>query len=170
MRRSERDRFSSVRRSPDAFLHADGVTRAVDGVSFAVAAGETLGIVGESGCGKSVTALVDHAAACREKVGRIVGGAIRFEGRDLLALDEAEMREIRGNRIAMIFQEPMTSLNPVLRVGEQIAEAVRIHTGCGPTRGARARPPRCCAWCASRMPRSASTTIRTSSPAACASA
>jgi peptide/nickel transport system ATP-binding protein len=108
------------------FFTLDGVTRAVDGVSLSVEAGETLGIVGESGCGKSVTAL-SIMRLLPAKLGRIVSGAIRFDGRDLLALSEAEMRDIRGNRIAMIFQEPMTSLNPVLTIGDQIAEAAMIH-------------------------------------------
>jgi peptide/nickel transport system ATP-binding protein len=108
------------------FFTQDGVTRAVDGLSFVVAPGETLGLVGESGCGKSVTAL-SIMRLLPEVLGRTVGGAVRFGGRDLLALDEAAMRAIRGDRIAMVFQEPMTSLNPVLTVGEQIAEAVMIH-------------------------------------------
>ncbi len=98
----------------------------MDGLSFSVAAGETLGIVGESGCGKSVTAL-SILRLLPPGLGRTVGGTVCFGGRDLLTLDEAEMRTIRGNRIAMVFQEPMTSLNPVLTVGEQIAEAVVIH-------------------------------------------
>jgi peptide/nickel transport system ATP-binding protein len=110
------------------FFTRDGVTRAVDGVSFEVAPGETLGIVGESGCGKSVTAL-SILRLLPPRLGRTVGGSVRFEGRELLDLDEAAMRDIRGNRIAMIFQEPMTSLNPVLSIGEQIAEAVIIHQG-----------------------------------------
>jgi peptide/nickel transport system ATP-binding protein len=110
------------------FFTQDGVTRAVDGVSFEVRAGETLGIVGESGCGKSVTAL-SILRLLPARLGRTVGGSIRFEGQELLNLDEAGMRGIRGGRIAMIFQEPMTSLNPVLTVGDQIAEAVRIHEG-----------------------------------------
>jgi peptide/nickel transport system ATP-binding protein len=108
------------------FFTLDGVTRAVDGVSLAVYAGETVGIVGESGCGKSVTAL-SIMRLLPTKLGRVVSGAIRFDGKDLLALGEAEMRDIRGDRIAMIFQEPMTSLNPVLTIGDQIAEAVMIH-------------------------------------------
>ncbi len=108
------------------FFTLDGVTRAVDGVSLSVEAGETLGIVGESGCGKSVTAL-SIMRLLPAKLGRIVSGAISFDGQDLLALGEPEMRDIRGNRIAMIFQEPMTSLNPVLTIGDQIAEAVMIH-------------------------------------------
>jgi peptide/nickel transport system ATP-binding protein len=111
------------------FFSQDGITRAVDGVSFVIAPGETLGLVGESGCGKSVTAL--SLLRLLPRNGRVAGGAISFEGNDLLALSEAEMRRIRGNRIAMIFQEPMTSLNPVHTIGEQIAEAVRIHQGLG---------------------------------------
>jgi peptide/nickel transport system ATP-binding protein len=108
------------------FFTLDGVTRAVDGVSLSVQAGETVGIVGESGCGKSVTAL-SIMRLLPAKLGRVVSGTIRFDGQDLLALSEGEMRDIRGNRIAMIFQEPMTSLNPVLMIGDQIAEAVMIH-------------------------------------------
>ena len=103
----------------------------MDGVSFSIAPGETFGLVGESGCGKSVTAL--SLLRLLPRNGRVVGGEIRFEGNSLLALTEAEMRQIRGNRIAMIFQEPMTSLNPVHTIGEQIAEAVRIHQGLGRT-------------------------------------
>ncbi|MBV9738433.1 MAG: ABC transporter ATP-binding protein, partial [Hyphomicrobiales bacterium] len=122
------EKLLSVRDLKTHFFNADGVTRAVDGVSFDVEAGETLGIVGESGCGKSVTAL-SVMRLLPEKVARIVEGSIFFEGQDLSVLDERAMRAIRGNRIAMIFQEPMTSLNPLLRVGEQIAEALRIHTG-----------------------------------------
>ena len=110
------------------FFTEDGVTRAVDGVSFDVGPGETLGIVGESGCGKSVTAL-SMLRLLPDRIGRTVGGSVHFDGIDLLTLSEAEMRDIRGNRIAMIFQEPMTSLNPVLTVGHQIAEALRVHKG-----------------------------------------
>ncbi|MFW5680600.1 MAG: ATP-binding cassette domain-containing protein, partial [Pseudomonadota bacterium] len=110
------------------FFTEDGITRAVDGISFRIARGETLGIVGESGCGKSVTAL-SVMRLVPPKIGRIVAGRIRLHDQDLLALDESQMRKVRGNRIAMIFQEPMTSLNPVLTVGHQIAEAVRIHEG-----------------------------------------
>jgi len=110
------------------FVTREGTTRAVDGVSFTVGQGETLGIVGESGCGKSVTAL-SIMRLLPPGLAREMGGRVRCEGRDLLALSEPEMRRIRGNRIAMVFQEPMTSLNPVLTVGEQIAEAVIIHQG-----------------------------------------
>ena len=104
----------------------DGVVRAVDGVSFDVARGETLGIVGESGCGKSVTAL-SIMRLIPEGEGRVVGGSVRIGDTELTTLSERQMRAIRGNRISMIFQEPMTSLNPVLTVGEQIAESLRIH-------------------------------------------
>ena len=96
-------------------------------MSFQVDAGETVGIVGESGCGKSVTAM-SILRLIAEPPGKIAG-AIRFEGRDLLALSEPEMRDIRGNAISMIFQEPMTSLNPVLTVGKQIGETVQLHQG-----------------------------------------
>ncbi len=117
-----------VRDLRTSFFTQDGVTRAVDGLSFTVGAGETLGIVGESGCGKSVTAL-SVMRLLPAPLGRTVGGEVHFGGRDLLTLDEPAMRRIRGDRIAMVFQEPMTSLNPVLTVGEQIAEAVMIHQG-----------------------------------------
>ncbi len=108
------------------FFTASGLFRAVNDVSFNVRRGETLAIVGESGCGKSVTAL-SVMRLVPDPPGRIVGGSIVLEGTDLLDLDEDEMRKIRGNRISMIFQEPMTSLNPVMRIGDQITEAVRLH-------------------------------------------
>jgi peptide/nickel transport system ATP-binding protein len=110
------------------FFTRDGIVRAVDGVSFHVAPGETLGVVGESGCGKSVTAL-SVLRLIPSPPGRIVSGTIRFAGRDLLDLSEAEMRQVRGNEISMIFQEPMTSLNPVLTIGRQIAETLTLHQG-----------------------------------------
>jgi peptide/nickel transport system ATP-binding protein len=119
------------------FFNEDGVTRAVDGLSFAVAPQETVGIVGESGCGKTVTAL-SILQLLPPRLGRIVGGRILFEGVDLTALSEGQLRGVRGNRIGMIFQEPMTSLNPVLSIGHQIAEAVRIHKGVSAS-AARAR-------------------------------
>ena len=109
------------------FRTPDGVNRAVDGVSFHVNAGETVAIVGESGCGKSVTSM-SILRLIPEPPGKIAG-AIRFQGRDLLKLSEREMRAIRGNEISMIFQEPMTSLNPVLTVGRQIGETLRLHQG-----------------------------------------
>jgi peptide/nickel transport system ATP-binding protein len=115
----------------------DGVVRAVDGVSFELARGETLGIVGESGCGKSVTAL-SILRLIPPETGRIAAGSIRFEGEELTALGEEAMKRVRGHRISMIFQEPMTSLNPVLTVGTQIAENVVRHLGL-PWRAARDR-------------------------------
>jgi oligopeptide/dipeptide ABC transporter ATP-binding protein len=110
------------------FFTAVGTVRAVDGVSYALKAGETLGVVGESGCGKSVTALSIMRLVANPP-GRIVGGEVRFQGRNLLELSEPEMERIRGNEISMIFQEPMTSLNPLYTVGNQIAEAVALHQG-----------------------------------------
>jgi peptide/nickel transport system ATP-binding protein len=110
------------------FFTATGVVKAVDGVSYAVRSGETLGVVGESGCGKSVTAL-SILRLVANPPGRIVGGRVRLEGRNLLDLSEQDMEEIRGNAISMIFQEPMTSLNPLFTVGHQIAEAIAVHKG-----------------------------------------
>jgi len=108
------------------FFTRDGVVRAVDGVSFTVGRGEAVAIVGESGCGKSVTSL-SIMRLIASPPGRIVKGRVLFEGRDLLHLSEPEMRGIRGNAISMIFEEPMTSLNPVLTIGHQIAEALVLH-------------------------------------------
>jgi peptide/nickel transport system ATP-binding protein len=120
------DALLSVRNLKTYFYTDEGVVRAVDGLSYDLQRGEVLGVVGESGCGKSV-----HALSLMRLIpmppGKIVDGEIRFEGRDLLKLSDEEMRKIRGNRIAMIFQEPMTSLNPVLTIGEQIAEAIILH-------------------------------------------
>jgi peptide/nickel transport system ATP-binding protein len=110
------------------FNTLDGVVRAVDGVSFDLERGETLGIVGESGCGKSVTAL-SILRLIPPETGRIASGSIRFEGEELTNLPEEAMKRLRGHRISMIFQEPMTSLNPVLTVGTQIAENVTRHMG-----------------------------------------
>jgi oligopeptide transport system ATP-binding protein len=108
------------------FFGDQGTVKAVDGVSFDVQEGETLGLVGESGCGKSVSAL-SILRLIPNPPGEIVGGEIFFEGRDLLKLSDEEIRKVRGNRIAMIFQEPMTSLNPVLTIGRQIAEPMEVH-------------------------------------------
>jgi len=110
------------------FFTRDGVVRAVDGVSFTVLRGETLAIVGESGCGKSVTSL-SILRLIASPPGRTIEGSVVFEGRDLLELSEADMRKIRGDAISMIFQEPMTSLNPVLTIGRQIAEVLVLHRG-----------------------------------------
>jgi oligopeptide/dipeptide ABC transporter ATP-binding protein len=109
-----------------SFFTDDGVARAVQDVSFSIKKGKTFALVGESGCGKSVTALA-IMRLIPEPAGKIVGGQIKFRGRRLLELKEKQMQSVRGNRIAMVFQEPMTSLNPVYTVGEQIAEAIRLH-------------------------------------------
>ena len=108
------------------FNTEDGVARAVDGVSFSVDRGETLGVVGESGCGKSVTAL-SIMGLIPNPPGKIVGGEILFEGKDLVGISDDQMRAVRGNDISMIFQEPMTSLNPVFTIGNQIDEAILLH-------------------------------------------
>ena len=121
----------SVQDLQTQFATPGGVVRAVDGLSFDVGAGETVAIVGESGCGKSVTSM-SILRLIPTPPGRI-GGRILFEGRDLLLASEAEMRRLRGNAISMIFQEPMTSLNPVLTIGRQIGEAVRLHEGASAT-------------------------------------
>jgi len=114
-----------VRNLKTQFFTDEGVVRAVDGVSFSVAAGEALGIVGESGSGKSVTAL--SLMRLLEEPSRIVGGEIRFQGRDVLGADPEEMRNLRGGRMAMVFQDPMTSLNPVLRIARQLVETMVVH-------------------------------------------
>jgi peptide/nickel transport system ATP-binding protein len=120
------DLVLDVKNLQTVFFTNSGLFKAVDDVSFSVRRGETLAIVGESGCGKSVSAL-SIMRLVPDPPGRIVGGSVMLEGTDLLGLDEAAMRAIRGNRISMIFQEPMTSLNPVMRIGDQITEAVRLH-------------------------------------------
>ena len=108
------------------FRTPGGTVRAVDGLSYTVREGETLGVVGESGCGKSVTAL-SILRLIPDPPGQIVGGAIEFQGKNLLALPEDEMEAIRGNDISMIFQEPMTALNPLYTVGRQISESLVLH-------------------------------------------
>jgi len=110
------------------FFTQDGVVNAVNGVHYELAEGETLGIVGESGCGKSVGVL-SVMRLIPQPPGRIVGGEVIFGGRDLLKVDEAEMRQVRGNKIAMVFQDPMTSLNPVLTINQQVSEALQLHLG-----------------------------------------
>jgi peptide/nickel transport system ATP-binding protein len=111
------------------FYTRDGVVRSVDGVSFSISEGETLAIVGESGCGKSVTSL-SLLRLIPSPPGKIVSGSILFHGKDLLTLSDEEMRDIRGDKISMIFQEPMTSLNPVLTIGRQISEVLELHRHC----------------------------------------
>jgi peptide/nickel transport system ATP-binding protein len=124
------DDLLEVRDLQTSFFTDQGVARAVDRVSFTLHAGEALGIVGESGCGKSVTAL-SIMRLIPDPPGRIVGGRVVFQGQDLLSLSPEDMRKIRGNQISMIFQEPMTSLNPVFRVGDQIAEVIQLHRKLG---------------------------------------
>jgi oligopeptide/dipeptide ABC transporter ATP-binding protein len=119
------------------FQTRGGVVRAVDGVSWDVQEGETVALVGESGCGKSVTAL-SIMRLVAQPAGHVVGGQVRFKGRDLLTLSEEEMRRVRGREVGMIFQEPMTSLNPVLTIGRQLTEGLEIHLGM-PSADARKR-------------------------------
>jgi len=121
------ERLLDVKRLSTHFQTDEGVVHAVDAVDLHVDTGETLGVIGESGCGKSVTAL--SIMRLIQRPGRVVSGEILFAGRDLAGLSAAQMRAVRGKQISMIFQEPMTSLNPVVTCGEQIAEALRIHEG-----------------------------------------
>jgi oligopeptide/dipeptide ABC transporter ATP-binding protein len=120
-----------VRNLKTTFLTSAGVVRAVDGVSWDVQEGETVALVGESGCGKSVSAL-SIMRLVAEPAGRIEGGEVLYKGRDLLRLSEPEMRRVRGREIAMVFQEPMTSLNPVLSIGRQLTEGLEIHLRMNP--------------------------------------
>src|SRR5499426_1180126 len=131
------DVLLEVKNLQTQFLTRSGVVRAVDGVSWDVREGETVALVGESGCGKSVSAL-SIMRLVAQPAGRIVSGQVLFKGRDLLSLSEEEMRRIRGREIGMIFQEPMTSLNPVLTIGRQLTEGLEIHLGVAP-REARER-------------------------------
>jgi len=117
----------SVNKLKTHFLTPEGVIRAVDDVSFKIDKGKVLGLVGESGCGKSVTAL--SLMRLIPQPGRIISGEIFFDGRDLLKLGNEEIRKLRGNRMAMVFQDPMTSLNPVFTIGNQISEIFRVHKG-----------------------------------------
>ena len=119
-----------VRNLQTSFFTPEGEVRAIDGVSFEIGEGKTLGLVGESGCGKSVTSL-SIMRLIASPPGKIVGGEILYRDRDLLKLNNEAMRKIRGNEISMIFQEPMTSLNPVFTVGNQIGEAIKLHQGLG---------------------------------------
>ena len=118
----------SVKNLKTQFFTQDGVVKAVDDVSFDIMPGETLGVVGESGCGKSITAM-SLMRLIPSPPGRIVNGSIMFEGEDILSMSDEEMRQIRGNKIAMIFQDPMTSLNPVLSINRQISESLELHLG-----------------------------------------
>lgn len=125
-----KDTLLDVRGLRTCFYGNDGVVPAVDGVSFSINSGQTLGIVGESGCGKSVTAL-SIMRLVSFPPGRIVAGQITFDGENILSMSQTEMRRIRGNHMSMIFQEPMTSLNPVFTVGEQISESIMMHERLG---------------------------------------
>ena len=150
-----------------SFTTDDGTVRAVDGIDLSLRAAARSGLVGESGCGKSVTSLAIMGLLPTGKAA--VNGEVRFEGRDLLD-PMPTLRDLRGDRLAMIFQEPMTSLNPAYTIGDQIIEAILRHRGVCGAAGARRAPSSCCASSASPRPSSASTIIRTSCPAACASA
>ena len=119
-----------VRNLKTYFFTPGGLVKAVGGIDFSIEAGQTLALVGESGCGKSITAL--SLLRLVPEPGRVVGGEVLFAGEDLQRLPEAEMRRIRGNQVAMIFQEPMTALNPVFRIGDQIAEVLTLHKGLAP--------------------------------------
>jgi len=121
-----------IRNLKTHFYTTEGIARAVDGMDLTLHRGKTLGVIGESGCGKSVSALSVMQLIPRPP-GRIIGGEIWFNGEDLLSKPPAEMRRIRGGRIAMIFQEPMTSLNPVFTIGHQICEAIMLHQGLSKT-------------------------------------
>ena len=124
--RNSSEPLLSVEGLTTEFVTDDGIIRAADGVTFDIHSGETVSLVGESGCGKSVTAL-SIMRLIQSPPGRIVGGSVIFEGRDLMAIPEKEMRSVRGGKIGMIFQEPMTSLNPVLSIGRQITEPLELH-------------------------------------------
>ncbi len=121
------DKLLDVKGLKTHFFTEDGVVKSVDGVNFSIESGKTLGIVGESGCGKSVTSM--SVLKLLEYPGKIVEGSITFDGRDIVGMSEKEMREIRGNDISMIFQEPMTSLNPIYTIGTQIMEPITLHQG-----------------------------------------
>ena len=124
------ERLLEIKGLKTHFFTEEGVVRAVDGIDLYIDKGETLGVVGESGCGKTVTAL-SIMKLIPMPPGKIVEGQMLYEGRDLVTLPPAQMRKVRGKEISMVFQEPMTSLNPVFTIGEQIAEAVRLHEGLG---------------------------------------
>src|SRR4029453_3708035 len=124
------ERLLDVKNLKTYFFTDEGVVRAVDGVDLYIEKGETLGVVGESGCGKSVTAL-SIMKLIPQPPGRIVEGEINYNGTNLVTLPPTRSRKIRGKKISMIFQEPITSLNPVFTCGEQIAEAIRLHEGLG---------------------------------------
>ena len=143
-----------------------GVAHAVNGVSLHVDEQETLGIVGESGCGKSMTAL--SIMRLLPTGGHITSGHVHFDGTDLVGQPESAMRRIRGNAIGMVFQDPLTSLNPTGRIGDQVAEAVLLHRNVSRAQAGR-EPPRCSAWSACRVRWSGWIPTRTSCPGGCVS-
>ena len=162
------DPLLEVRHLRVEFPTRRGTLVALDDISFSIAPGEILGVVGESGAGKSLTGAA--IIGLLDPPGRIAGGEIRFDGRRIDNLPYEEMREIRGRQIGAIFQDPLTSLNPLYTIGRQLIETIQTHLPVERRRGAPARRRACCRKPASRPPRSASTSIRTSSPAACGSA
>ncbi len=163
------DPLLSIRDLTVEFSTEDGIVHAVDGVSYDVYPGETLGVVGESGSGKSVS-VMSVLGLIPQPPGRIVKGEAAFKGRDLLKMSRTELQRIRGGDIAMVFQDPMTSLNPVLRIGYQISESILAHQpGIGED-AAKERGIELLRWSACRTPTAATSSIRMSSRAECASA
>ena len=158
----------SVRDLRVEFVTRRGILKAIDGISFDIAKGEVLGVVGESGAGKSVTG--SAVIGLIDPPGRIAGGEIRLSGTRIDNLPPEEMRKVRGKRIGMIFQDPLTSLNPLYRVSEQLIETIRTHTESFRLGRPASAPSNFWPRSAFRRRRGASTAIRTSSPAACASA
>jgi peptide/nickel transport system ATP-binding protein len=145
-----------------------GWSTAVEGVSFDIGDGDCVGVVGESGSGKSVTALSMLRLHAR-RTARFASGSVRYDGRDLLCIPESDLRRIRGRDIAMVFQDPMSSLNPVLTICDQISVSLRLHRTCrAPTRAGV--PSNCSTSCASPMPAAGSTSTRIACRVACASA
>ena len=159
--------LAEVRDLTVRFVTREATVHAVNGVSFSVLPGEVLCILGESGSGKSVTlrALMRLLPPRRTRI----EGSVSVDGQDVLAMHSRALRDLRGGLVAMVFQEPMTALDPVYTVGQQIGETVRRHTGCD-RRAARAVPSNCSSWCGSRRPSGGWTPIRMNCPAACASA
>jgi peptide/nickel transport system ATP-binding protein len=159
------ERLLEIRGLKTEFATDDGIVHAVDGVDLAVDRGETLGVVGESGCGKTVTAM-SVLKLIAMPPGRIAGGEIRWQGRDLVPLGAHEMRRIRSKEIGIVFQEPMTSLNPVYTIGEQIGEVLRLHERLG-RRAARDKTIEMLRQV--RIPSAGCATTRTNFRAGCAS-
>ena len=163
------DPILTIRDLTVEFDTEDGVVHAVTGVGYDLHPGEVLGVVGESGCGKSVS-MLSVLGLIPMPPGRIVSGEAIFRGEDLLKLPESRLRKIRGGPMAIIFQDPLTSLNPVLTIGDQISEAIRVHNPDSSEATARRARWRCCSSSVSRPRSSGTTSTRTSSRAACVSA